>query len=283
MDLNLNDLGGYYNSQLILEYCKQSPYLLRPLIHIVKTWSKARKLNDPSGQYGPPSLSSYCWVLICIAFCQDVGIVTNLQHPELLRKSGRNGAAVWVGFGKARGRKVEIEFADADSVDGARLATASERDPENIAHRLAIFFSWLRVFLTPPEEDEKDPFGDPGEWSGTHGISPIHSPYIDRRRPYRKEALREIELANIERKRRERASQGGNVPTVGTITVSEAELVRQDDAEEPNVQEVADDHDEDELEAEQTEPRMWQSQPLLVQDPFIHGKVRPSEMLTFQG
>lgn len=39
---------GTNNSFLIQSYCFLAPHTLRPLIHAVKRWAKARKINDPS-------------------------------------------------------------------------------------------------------------------------------------------------------------------------------------------------------------------------------------------
>jgi hypothetical protein len=63
-----NDLGGEANSRMILAYCRLAPFSLRPLIHTVKTWAKSRNLNDSSGAKGSPTLSSYCWTLMSIAY-----------------------------------------------------------------------------------------------------------------------------------------------------------------------------------------------------------------------
>lgn len=277
MDLNLNDLGGYYNSQLILEYCKLSPYILRPFIHFVKSWSKARKLNDPSGQHGPPSLSSYCWVLICISYFHQASLLPNLQHSGLVTKAGRDSASIWVGFGKARGRQVEIYFADSDDVSDVGLAEPEKLAPENIFEELGRFFTWFQEYLTSPEENsEDDDIEEPRQWAGNTGISPYEGGLIERKRPYRKDALREIEQANIERKRLLRTANGKAETVVGAVLTTTTDELdgEQEDAEENAA--PANVSADEQRKMDMAEPLMWQAQPLLVEDPLIHGKVSSS-------
>lgn len=98
-----NDLGGVHNTALILSYCLLAPYTLRPLIHTVKTWAKARKLNDPfvaslfvvllvslssrahflcsSGSHGPATFSSYSLNLLCITYLLSGPHPPSLHFP----------------------------------------------------------------------------------------------------------------------------------------------------------------------------------------------------------
>jgi DNA polymerase sigma len=69
-DLNTNDQLGLWNTQLISRYCDLAPDLVRPMIMAIKRWAKSHGMNDPSGQYGPVTFSSYALVLMVIGFLQ---------------------------------------------------------------------------------------------------------------------------------------------------------------------------------------------------------------------
>lgn len=69
-DLNVNDQLGLWNTQLISQYCNLVPDLVRPMIMAVKRWAKSHGMNDPSGQLGPITFSSYALVLMIIGFLQ---------------------------------------------------------------------------------------------------------------------------------------------------------------------------------------------------------------------
>lgn len=73
-DINVNDQMGVYNTLLISRYCKLSP-LLRPLVLAVKKWAKSFGLNNPSGEQGPMTFSSYSLTLMSIGFLQVSVIV----------------------------------------------------------------------------------------------------------------------------------------------------------------------------------------------------------------
>lgn len=73
VDLNCNNRLGLINTALLRTYCDLwAP--LRLMILFIKTWAKARSLNDPSGANGPSSFSSYCLALMCVAFMQVSGV-----------------------------------------------------------------------------------------------------------------------------------------------------------------------------------------------------------------
>ncbi|TYJ58512.1 hypothetical protein B9479_000720 [Cryptococcus floricola] len=114
-DLNANDLGGWYNSSLLLHYCSLSPYVLRPMIHTLKLWSSSHDLNDPSGARGPATMSSYCLALMAIAYLQHLGHLPNLQEvvkvPEVSRPEDTSEHdVVWVSWGKEEGIKARVAF-----------------------------------------------------------------------------------------------------------------------------------------------------------------------------
>lgn len=85
VDVNINNRFGLINSHLIRAYADLRPLLFRPLCYAVKHWLKRRGLNDPSGQGGLASLSSYSIVLLVIQSLQASGDLPNLQSASLLR------------------------------------------------------------------------------------------------------------------------------------------------------------------------------------------------------
>ncbi|ORY28462.1 hypothetical protein BCR39DRAFT_202078 [Naematelia encephala] len=114
-DLNVNDLGGWYNSSLILHYCMISPFVLRPLIHALKIWASTHNLNDSAGARGPATMSSYCLALMAIAYLQHCGVLPNLQQDVRVpiphvAKDTKDPDAVWVGWGKDQGIKALVGF-----------------------------------------------------------------------------------------------------------------------------------------------------------------------------
>ncbi|OCF43574.1 hypothetical protein I317_02592 [Kwoniella heveanensis CBS 569] len=119
-DINANDLGGWYNSLLILHYCLISPYLLRPLIHVLKLWASAHNLNDASGSKGPATMSSYCLTLMAIAYLQHRGCLPNLQAeinvPPISRPADEDPDVVWVSWSKDQGVPAHVAFARSPPV-----------------------------------------------------------------------------------------------------------------------------------------------------------------------
>lgn len=110
-----------YNSRLILAYCEISPHVLRPLIHALKIWSKANHVNDPSGKYGMPTMSSYCLTLMAIGYLQHCGILPNLQSdvevrvPDYPDTDGKD--VIWAGWGKPTGMKINVGFSERPPPD----------------------------------------------------------------------------------------------------------------------------------------------------------------------
>ncbi|CEH14549.1 S-M checkpoint control protein CID1 and related nucleotidyltransferases [Ceraceosorus bombacis] len=95
LDLNINDRFGLQNSALIKAYAELRPQLLRPLIFAVKHWAKRRFLNDPAGNFGQPSMSSYALSLLVIQYLQSTGDLPNLQSPQLLRALNMPKERMW--------------------------------------------------------------------------------------------------------------------------------------------------------------------------------------------
>ncbi|KAH8922824.1 hypothetical protein BT69DRAFT_209030 [Atractiella rhizophila] len=109
-DLNCNERFGVYNSAMLNAYLSINPGLVKVVAIFLKYWAKSRGLNDPSGSRGITTLSSYSIILLLIAYLQTVGILPNLQDPNLLkyrqarlfftlpRKSGNGSVRPPVGF-----------------------------------------------------------------------------------------------------------------------------------------------------------------------------------------
>lgn len=112
VDLACNDLGGYYNSSLILAYANLRPSV-RPMIHAIKKWLKVNALNDPSGANGMTSMSSYCLTLMVISFLQHIGELPNLQEgvdvPGPFRDDDSPNT-IWVGWGRLHGQPAHVWF-----------------------------------------------------------------------------------------------------------------------------------------------------------------------------
>lgn len=142
-------LMNRYNSALILRYCQISPYVLRPMIHALKLWLKAQGLNDPSGASGPASMSSYCLVLMAIAYLQIRGQLPNLQADinvpiPSYPSDVDDPDLVWVCWGKQQGTPCHVAFA-THPPEGWKPA-----NPDfTVADALRGFFSYFDI--APPE------------------------------------------------------------------------------------------------------------------------------------
>jgi hypothetical protein len=93
--------------------------LFVPQALIVKKWAKSRNIADAS----TGTLSSYCWVLMTLHYCQIKGIVPSLQDPKL--RHGRQGAGGGARAGSHlvwhRGRDVDVWFSTDTQAAGALL------------------------------------------------------------------------------------------------------------------------------------------------------------------
>ncbi|KDN44525.1 hypothetical protein K437DRAFT_294845 [Tilletiaria anomala UBC 951] len=84
VDININERFGLINSQMIKAYADLRPALVRPMIYFVKKWASRRQLNDPAGKNGPNSFSSYTIALMVISHLQHLGLLPNLQDPDII-------------------------------------------------------------------------------------------------------------------------------------------------------------------------------------------------------
>lgn len=66
VDVTVNNTLAVINTKLLADYCKVDPRLAH-LVAVVKHWAKRRSVNDPYRG----TLSSYCYVLMCIYHLQS--------------------------------------------------------------------------------------------------------------------------------------------------------------------------------------------------------------------
>ncbi|KAJ8323072.1 hypothetical protein O5D80_008580 [Batrachochytrium dendrobatidis] len=74
-DINVGHSLGVYNSALLKAYTLLDPRV-KPFILLIKLWSKARDLNNPSSG---GTLSSYAYSIMAIAYMQKLGLLPSLQ------------------------------------------------------------------------------------------------------------------------------------------------------------------------------------------------------------
>nr|XP_019014401.1 uncharacterized protein I206_00483 [Kwoniella pini CBS 10737]OCF53182.1 hypothetical protein I206_00483 [Kwoniella pini CBS 10737] len=117
-DLQCNDLTGVYNNSYILAYAKLSPYVLRPMINILKNWYniKSGKKLKHGNKINKLGLSSYPICLMCIAYLQNIGYLPNLQKniESKIYKNEKewleDEELVWVEWGTNRGLTSHTTF-----------------------------------------------------------------------------------------------------------------------------------------------------------------------------
>ncbi|CAO1624605.1 unnamed protein product [Sympodiomycopsis kandeliae] len=85
VDVIVNNVISWDNSELIRAYTECRPKTLPPLYFAVRYWLRNRKLNDSSAQdTGKRSLSTYAIALLVIQFLQQYRNLPNLQQPALV-------------------------------------------------------------------------------------------------------------------------------------------------------------------------------------------------------
>lgn len=85
VDVTVNNTLACVNTKLLADYCAIDPRLA-PLVALVKHWAKQRAVNDPYRG----TLSSYCYVLMCIHLLQTrpVPVLPVLQQlPATFRRT----------------------------------------------------------------------------------------------------------------------------------------------------------------------------------------------------
>jgi hypothetical protein len=266
LDLNTNDLGGDANSRMILAYCRLAPFTLRPLIHTVKTWAKRRKLNDPAGVHGSPTLSSYCWTLMCIAYMQCIGMLPNLQDPESVRAAGREDCVVWVSWGRRRGQAAHIGFVEPSAEDYATFEASEDDIGLIVTGFFAFYYNMFR-------KDGKHELGPVVKRNGRladtrhHVLSVWRGGLIERDIP--------VDPNAVSRRQIRRRKEEARMRAVGNVQpVQGNELVMSSLEQSEQASFVA--GNENACLQEQppfAQPRQWTESDLVVQDPFLHDKV----------
>lgn len=258
-DINVNDLGGWYNSSLILHYCLISPHVLRPMIYALKLWAKGFDLNDPSGARGAATLSSYCLTLMAIAYLQHHGVLPNLQasvKAEVPSDNTREEVdTVWVGWGKDQGIKAHIGF-DRSPPPGWKPATTL-----TAADAVRGFFSYFNRY----KKDNKN--SNDGKVKGedktqstdrldydTNIVSILQGGIAKRLRPPGGSNREEAQL-------RSQMIKDGQSEAV----VKEFFKKRREEQDEKDTWIGKGDKD--------MQPRAWEEKTLVVQDPFLWQKV----------
>lgn len=99
-DINVNDQLGCINSYMIAHYCELVP-LLRPLVFAIKQWARSHGFNNPSGNGGAVTFSSYCLTLMTIGFLQSKGLAPNLQaglewNERMLTRNEAHESVFWL-------------------------------------------------------------------------------------------------------------------------------------------------------------------------------------------
>ena len=172
--LSCNNLGGVNNTRWLLSYLQIAPYTLRPLIHAVKKWASARHLNDPAGQKGGTSFSSYTLTLLCIAYLQAPifrianhataqAYLPNLQSPSLLAELNIPPTHLHFRDRPPKILRIETTFARASALPADRLASWQARntgvDVGQVVQGFFMFyagfvggtFSWQDAMVSPLE------------------------------------------------------------------------------------------------------------------------------------
>jgi hypothetical protein len=71
----------------------------------VKFWAKQRRLNDPSGEHGAVTFSSYTLILLVIAYLQTLSLVPNLQSSDLITAANVRPSMFYTRPRQSRNRK----------------------------------------------------------------------------------------------------------------------------------------------------------------------------------
>lgn len=235
-----------YNSSLILHYCNISPHLLRPLIHGVKSWASTFYINDGAGNRGPASLSSYNLVLMTIAYLQHRGALPNLQAntpaPESDNSQREEEDAIWTAWGRPQGVKTRVAF-DRTAPEGW-----TPREPDLTAAQA------LRGFIDFYDLSSHRAEGDDAFDYDNQIVSVVNGGILDR-------TVAHGVLAEEERELRDKLEGEGISP--GTINIR---LKAEQRKLEENEQFMGKGD-------RGIQPRIWNAQALVIQDPFVWNRV----------
>lgn len=236
---------------------------------------------------------------MCIAYMQSIGKLPNLQDAERVKAAGRENCVIWVSWGKPQGQAAEIGFAEPSDDDFA-AAQAAEGDIGSIVEG---FFSFYHNMFRKDRECDGEPSvrhnGRPPN-TRQHVISVWKGGLTDRSVPVDQDSgsKRRIERRNEEARmkvsERTELSQGGDSAMSGveqseqTTINEEIENALLQEEQTPTVgtqpREAKGRGRNRLLPAEElprgpardgfAQPERWSKSDLVVQDPFLHDKVR---------
>ena len=236
-----------YNSSLILHYCEISPYLLRPLIHGVKSWASAFHINDGAGARGPVSLSSYNLVLMTIAYLQHRGALPNLQAkssaPPIDDPRREEEDAVWTGWGKPQGVRSRVYF-DTKAPKGWK-----QREPGLTASQA------LRGFINFYDVSSNENEGEERFDHDRQIVSILHGGILHRN-------LAHGVLVKEEKAMKDGMEAEGMVYGEIKACLKEREKRLEEDERFMGKGDRG------------IQPRLWNGQALIIQDPFVWSRVR---------
>ncbi|PVG02111.1 hypothetical protein CPB86DRAFT_726800 [Serendipita vermifera] len=275
IDVNVNDRLGLHNTLLLQHYCTLWPPL-SSLIYVIKKWAKARGLNEPSGQRGSPTFSSYCLTLMIVGFLQTHGILPNLQG-HFPGRPGDISPSDDGRLGRAQGRH-ENTFFWIRSGQNTRVRCpvqwyampVEEWKPSASPSIGRVFYSWLFYYAFELKYDE---FAIRIAEGGT--VPRRSRPRPD---PTEKKAIK----ASKKRKAKEAAAaaqaEANMVQSIPITDDVQAEEIATAAAEAAEIQKQDDALDESLLEnqfvrkSQLDEPSRWANECFVVGDPFIGHK-----------
>jgi DNA polymerase sigma len=129
IDLTVNNTLACINTKMIADYCQIDPRLAQ-LVAVVKHWAKQRAVNDPY----TGTLSSYCYVLMCIHHLQTrnppVLPVLQALPPTFAARVGEWSAAF---------------FDDAQSLSG--FGTENKQTLADLAWEFFEYWAWRHNYV----------------------------------------------------------------------------------------------------------------------------------------
>ena len=256
------------NSRLINAYCNLHP-LIRPLCVFIKFWANQRDLNDPSGQAGPVTLSSYTLILLVIAYLQHIDFVPNLQADDLIEEHQveRTRFFSTPKVMMRRGKMTALRGSTGWDVTFVEDLPEAPRGTTRLKDLARGFFDYYGSTFQCEKEVVSIQHGSP---------FPRKNPYIT--------IFDELELAQ----RAEAIAQPSDLaPEEVRRQAEEDDLLLELDVEEPVEIKAASRSSSPFLYEDFEEPDIWSRRPLVVQDPFdllrnTAGNIEPDIVETLQ-
>jgi DNA polymerase sigma len=223
--------------------------MLRPILYFLKFVLKARGLNDPSGQIGVRSLSSYSVVLMVINYFQMKSYLPNLQDFSRIpvekrrsfytiarnKRNARGGiSSDCVGF--------DVSFLETE--DATKFFQELGMKPEPVAAEVALL-GFLEFFSKEFDAEKQI-------------IAVREGKMIDREEPYR----------DLKGKQDQSPPAPSNLSLDAEGQQLQA-LEEQSDTLGQNTPSISTSITTPKMYEETSQPKQWASQLLIIQDPFI--------------